>query len=82
MLFLLQNTNLCCNLADLKALVGDDDDDPEFKFGMPLEIKRGPGRPRGYRVKRGQYRPRRPKEEIEAEKANRRKRLRQVTDYF
>ena len=62
--------------ADLKALVGDDSDDPEFKAGFPLEIKRGPGRPRGYRVKRGQYRPRRPKEEIEAEKANRRKRLR------
>ena len=62
--------------ADLKALVGDDDSDPEFKTGMPLEMKRGPGRPRGYRVKRGQYRPRRPKEEIEAEKANRRKRLR------
>ena len=57
--------------------MGDDSDDPEFKAGYPLEIKRGPGRPRGYRVKRGQYRPRRPKEEIEAERANRRKRLRE-----
>ena len=57
--------------------MGDDSDDPEFKAGYPMEIKRGPGRPRGYRVKRGQYRPRRPKEEIEAERANRRKRLRE-----